>query len=1037
MTIATPPRSSRRRQSVLAASLGSLLAVALATPAFAQTAPNSPTTPGAQPQVVPGTALPTTTQSADPAAPETLTAPATPQADPAQTDQASRDVVVTGSRITSSGFNAPTPTQVLGEAAIAKNAEPNVFTTIAQLPSLAGSTGTSTGTNSTSSGMQGLSSFSLRGLGTIRTLTLLDSQRVVGANVTGVPDISLFPQLLIQRVDVVTGGASASYGSDAVGGVVNFITNKKFEGFKANVQGGVTNYGDDGQYLFQFAAGHGFFNNRLHVEVSGEYDHEDGVYPGADGGFGQKLPSGRTWYRTATFLNRNITNDGSPQYLVRNDAQAYQYSKYGLISAGPLQGTAFDVNGRPFQFQYGGTGVPGRNAAGTVGGCYAAGGFCVGGDLSGNVGIGTSLQSQLDRYDGYGRVGFDIDDNNEIYATVNVAQVDTFNQPNPGATKSGLTIQCGVTNPLANPFLPTGIQNACSAAGITNFQFGTSNGELPRNITVYPTRKQYRFVGGADGKVNVFGKNWTYDVSYEHGENITDINVTNISLTPRYNAAIQAINVGGQIVCANPVARANGCVPLNIFGGQTPSDAALAYIEPGTGPFQHTRQVEDAFSGSISGEPFSLWAGPVSVATGLEYRNEFYHVIGDPYGNGVTAETPYSAAYPADPLLSTNGANWYAGNYHAGRGSYHVIESFLELNVPFLDSAALGKANLNIAGRATNYSTSGTVYTWKIGGTWETPIEGVRLRAVTSRDVRAPNLSELFAAPITTTVPNFTNPSNNTAITILQNQVGNTALQPEIARNTEAGIVLSHPHWLPGFSASFDYYRIKVNGVISTLNAQQEVNLCFTGFSQFCSAFNLSPATGTPFVNLQAFNLASIFTDGFDVEASYQMGLSGIGLPGRVTIRALATNVKNFITNAGVPGTIPTQSAGVNAGNTPSWKLLGTESYDTDKFSLNIQQRWFSDGVYSNEYVVCSAGNCPVSTVQHPTIDNNFMPGAFYLDVSASYNLTKKINAFVKVANVFDHDPASSPQTNTGIDVNQALYDTLGRFYRFGIRYNF
>src|SRR5262249_55330902 len=147
-------------------------------------------------------------------------------------------------------------------------------------------TGTNTGTFSTSSGQQGLSSFSLRGLGTIRTLTLLDGQRVVGANVTGVPDISQFPQLLIKRVDVVTGGASASYGSYAVGGVVNFITEKHLEGVKGQLQGGITTYGDDGQFLVGVAAGHAFMDNRLHVEGSVEYDHENGVKPG---GFGEGL----------------------------------------------------------------------------------------------------------------------------------------------------------------------------------------------------------------------------------------------------------------------------------------------------------------------------------------------------------------------------------------------------------------------------------------------------------------------------------------------------------------------------------------------------------------------------------------------------------------------------------------------------------------------------------------------------------------------------------------------------------------------------
>ena len=1011
----TAAGGTRHRKAALTTSVA-LFALAAATPAWAQA------TPADQAAPAPSAAGPAA-RTIDP------NASLTQQADAAQTPETGRDIVVTGSRIRSSGFSAPTPTQVLGAADIAKNAEPNVFTTIAQLPSLQGSTGATTGTNSTSSGMQGLSSFSLRGLGTIRTLTLLDGQRVVGANVTGVPDISLFPQLLVERVDVVTGGASASYGSDAVGGVVNFITNKRFEGFKANVQGGITTYGDDGQYLIQAAAGHAFMDDRLHVEVSGEYDHENGV-PG--GGFGNNAPNGRQWYSATTFLNRGVTNDGSPQYLVRNNVQAYQYTKYGVISAGPLQGTAFDVKGNPFAFQYGGTGVPGKNAAGTVGGCYSSGGFCPGGDTSGNVGIGTSLQSSLKRLDGYGRVGFDLDANNEVYATVNVARVQSSNSPNPGATKTGLTIQC------SNPFVPATVMAQCAAAGITQFQFGTSNAELP-NIQVFPTRSQYRGVIGADGKVPAFGSTWHYDVYYEHGENITDIHVTNISLTPRYNQAIQAISLNGQIVCASAVARAAGCVPLDIIGGSGVTSAALAYVEPAVGPFQHTRQTQDVVSASISGEPITLPAGPLSIATGAEYRREFYHVTADPYGNGVSAESPYSPDYPADPVLSTNGANWYAGNYHDGRGSYHVLESFLEINAPLFKSDRLGTANLNAAGRATRYSTSGTVYTWKIGGTWETPIDGVRIRAVTSRDVRAPNLSELFAAPITVTVPNFTNPFNGgSTLTILQNTIGNTALRPEVARNTEAGIVLSRPHWLPGFSASFDYYRISLNGVISTLGAQQEVNLCFQGVTSLCNTFNLPTAPGAiGNVNIQSFNLASIFTDGFDIEASYRMGLSGVGLPGNVTVRALATNVRNFITDPGIPGTVPVQTAGVNSGNTPSWKLLGVESYESDRFALSLQQRWFSDGVYSTQFTQCAAGACPVSTANNMTIDNNRMPGAFYVDVGASYNITKKLTAYVKVDNLFDHDPTPSPQTNTGIDVNQALYDTLGRLYRFGIRYNF
>jgi outer membrane receptor protein involved in Fe transport len=959
---------------------------------------------------------------ADPALAQSAAPPPAPET-PASTP-APADIIVTGSRITSSGFSAPTPTQVLSSAAIAQNAQPNVFTTIAQLPSLQGSTGATVGTNSTSSGTQGLSSFSLRGLGTIRTLTLIDGQRVVGANVTGVPDVSLFPQLLIERVDVVTGGASASYGSDAVGGVVNFITKTHFEGFKANMQGGISTYGDDANYTFQAAAGKSFLDGRLHVVLSGEYSHEDGI---PAGGFGEAAPNGRTWYNTDTLINRGITNDGSPQYLYRQHVQSYQYTKYGVISAGPLQGIAFDKNGNPFPFNYGSGGVPAKNGAGNVSGCY--GGFCVGGDLSGNVGIGTSLQSEITRWDGYGRVGFDVDENNEIYGTLNVSRVASNNTPNPGAAKTGLTMQC------SNPYVPASIQTACANAGITSFSYGVSNAVLPNNINVNPVRRQIRGVVGAKGKLDVLGTSWSYDGYYEHGENITDIHVSNITLTPRYNAAIQAVRQpDGTITCANPVAVASGCQPLNIFGGATPSAATLAYIEPANGPYQHTRQTQDVASLAINGQPFALPAGPVSVAFGGEYRHEYYKVNGDPYGNGVTADDPNTSAYPADPLLSTAGNNWYAGNYHNGTGKYDVYEGFLEANAPLFDSAALGKANLNLAGRATHYSTSGTVYTWKIGGTWATPVDGIRLRAVTSRDVRAPNLSELYAAPITVTVPGITNPVNNQSLSILQNTIGNTALKPEIARNTEAGIVLSRPHWAPGLSLSFDYYRISMKGVISALTAQQEINYCSAGVTQLCGAFNLTAAQ--PYANVQSFNLASIFTDGFDIEASYRFNLDSLKLPGNLTLRALGTNVRNFITDTGLPGTIPTQGAGVNAGATPHWKVLATESWDTDKFSLSLTQRWFSAGVFNNEYIVCQT-NCPVSTVNHPTVDYNRMPGAFYLDIGATYNLDKKLTAYVKVDNLFNHSPAGSPQTNTGIDVNPQLYDVIGRMYRFGVRYNF
>ncbi len=948
------------------------------------------------------------------------------EATKAQPSADTSDIIVTASRITTRGFKAPTPTTTISTVDITNMAQPNVFTTIAQLPSLQGSSGVATNTFSTSSGQQGLSSFSLRGLGVSRTLTLLDGQRVVPANIgTGAPDISLFPQLLLKRVDVVNGGASASWGSDAVGGVVNFITEKKFEGFKANIEAGETTYGDDRQGLFQVAFGRAFLDGKLHTEFALEYHKEDGVGPGD---FGEKAANGRDWYRSSTLANTGITNNGSPQYVYVDHAQSITYSKYGLITSGPLQGVAFDQNGNPYNFVYGSNGVPQKNSAGGVTGCYV--GFCVGGDTSANVGIGATLQSGIIRSNFYNRTSFDLNADNEVYMTVNLAKVDTHNQPNPGFTEPGLTIQC------ANPYVPVAISSQCGPNNITSFKLGTVTPFLP-SIRVNTARKQERFVVGADGRFDLFGTNWNYDAYYEHGKETSDIYVHNLLLKARFTKAIDAILLNGAIVCADPVARANGCQPINVIGNQTPSASAIAYLQPAAGAFQHTVQTQDVAAVSVSGTPFSLWAGPVSVATGAEYRREWYRAVADPYGNGVVgaSASQYDSTYPADPALSTSGGNFYAGNYRNGTGSYNVVEAFLEFNVPLIDTPAAGQLNMNVAGRAEKYSTAGNAQAWKVGFTWDTPFDGLRFRAVNSQDVRAPNLNDLFGPTTSTNNPNFTNPFTNSTLTVSVNQGSNPGLKPEIAHNFNFGVILANPTWFPGFNASIDYYDIKLTDAISSgPSATQLVQYCFDhSVPSACGAFDLTGAN--PYVNVGSINAASIRTSGVDYEFSY-LRPHVLGLEGNLVLRALATNVQNFTTTPGLPGTIPSQTAGVNTGATPDWKALFVQSYTTKTYSLTLQERWFSDGVYGTQYVVCTTG-CPASTGNNPTINTNTMKGATYVDLAGSYNIGKGVQAYFKIDNLFNVDPVPSPQTNTGLDINPALYDTLGRFYHAGIRLSF
>jgi iron complex outermembrane recepter protein len=977
--------------------------------------------------------------------------------------QETENVTVSASRIRRDGFQAPTPTTVLGADDIAAQAQPNIYAAVIQLPSLMGSQGTQNNTGGTGGGNNGISSFAMRGLGSTRTLTLFDGQRIVPSNVTGIQDVSELPHLLIQRVDVVTGGASASWGSDAVTGVVNFITDKTFTGFKANLQGGISTYGDNENGLFQMAAGTSFAGGRGHITGSAEYDYEAGVGVG-EYGVG-KGPGGRKWFTSTAQLRYGLTATpaGLPQYNVASNAQPFLQGKYGIITTGPLQGTAFGDNGTPFQFQYGVgpnglQGVPSRAATGgAVTNCLSP--WCIGGDTSGAFGGGITVISPLSRVSLYSRVSFDLTDNISIFATANFGEAHTSNRSvrnipifggqnvfcGTGPTGAQLAaMPGGAANNLAGPNanLPASINQACVTNNINSFQIGTDNGAVDDGATIKTARTMRRFVVGGDGNFDMLGTNWTWGTYFQHGEVNSKIRVRTF-LNPYFFAAIDSVaGPGGTTVCRSAAARAQGCVPYNVFGNVPVSQSTVDWLFGGKygaagGTLQDTHLKEDAFSIDVNGAPFSTWAGPVSVAAGYERRDERYYVVGDPVSTGGPGCN--------DPLLNcTSGGNWFNGNFFSGAGAYHVNEGFVETVVPLLKDADWGDIDLSLAGRYAQYSTSGSANTWKVGATWQTPLDGVRLRALQSRDIRAPNLSELFAAQTVTT-----GTVQNTFLTPpvpfqIQNITrGNTALKPEKAQTTEVGIVFQ-PSWLPGFSASVDYYRIALKGQISNFSAQQSMDLCAQGTITACAAIITNPPGGNLALSstvvsqaiLTAFNLASTVTDGFDMEASYSFNLQDWGLPGEFRLRTLATHVSSFITTSGVLGTFPQQSAGANSGNTPLWKALGNQTYSTDKWSVTFTEQWISDGVLNKQYIQCTSG-CPLPTVNNPTINNNFIPGAFYFAVGGSYNVDEHWQVYGKIDNVTNVDPPAIAATAANSNaINPSLYDSAGRMYRFGVRVN-
>ena len=935
-------------------------------------------------------------------------------------------VVVSASRITASGFEAPTPTTVLGLKDVEKSSQPNLFTTITQLPALVGSSGTLNPAGP-SSGTIGISAFSLHNLGTIRTLTLIDGQRVVPANVSGTPDISEFPQLLLQRVDIVTGGASASWGSDAVGGVINFVTDKNFIGVKGNIQGGISNYNDEANGLFQIAGGSALFGGKGHVEAAAEFYHTDGV-PGPNTAGGALAGNRCCNYNRGTLAYTTATTPaGVPQNTRITGAQSNTTSEYGLITSvsptsasatAALVGLAFNPDGTlsPFRF--------GSPCVGTV---------CQGGDLT-NTTQKSDLETALTRGVFYTRLSYNVTPDIEVYGTFNYGTVAT--PTNIGSTvATGVTIFCGNATGGPNAYLSAAINTACVNNKVTSFKIGVP-WDIEPIIKLMNLRTQRRYVAGSDGTFDAFGTNWTFDAYFEHGENDTSIHFGQQILLPHWNQAIDAVaGPNGTVICrANAVTiTAPGCAPFALFGNTPMSLMATNYVAPpkANGPYSLTHERQEAASFSINGTPFKDWAGDVALAFGAEYREEAYETVADPYADGVTAINPNNAAYPADPTLdAVGGNNWRSGNYHSGHGNYHVEEAFVETGIPLIDTATWGKADLNLAGRATNYSTSGYVSTWKVGVTWDTPLPGVRLRALQSRDVRAPNLSELFAAPVTSNV--FVNDRTLAAsapqIQASQRAIGNSNLKPETAQSTEIGLVYQ-PDFLPGFSISADYYRVAIKRQVGSLTAQQVVDLCqVQGNSSYCGLFFLKGVPGTAnqsFVILQPFNLAQVTADGMDIEASYQFDLQQWDIPGSFDLRGLAGHVSKFITNTGVSGSAITQAAG----NTdPLWKLNLTQSWNVGPLSINLAERYFSNGVLNPYGIVCQAPNCPATSVQHPTYAATNQPGYLYIDVGGSYQFTSAIRGYFKINNAADKLP--------GPVLGGAGADAIGRTYSIGVRFN-
>lgn len=894
-------------------------------------------------------------------------------------------IVVTGSRVAREGYTAPTPTTMIGVEQIRASASASVADFVNQLPALVGSN-TPRIANTGASANVGSNLFNLRSLGVNRTLVLVDGRRVVPSTLGGNVDANLLPQALIQRVDVVTGGASAAWGSDAVAGVVNFVLDHRFTGVMANVQTGITEEGDGRTFKAELTAGARFAEGRGHALLSMEYNDDAGV--GAI--------SSRDWFASRKVIaNPAFTpTNGEPRLLVRTGVGASNQTSGGLIT-GPATVTQGGVT-RPnplLNIRFLPGGIPAAYNPGTRSGISAFGGDVE--DISRAIELAVPLRYGT----GFGRVGFDVTPDITVFAEAAFAKARNDIVARVFERGGNITIQ------RDNAFLPAAIRAQMTAAGLNNislgrmfFDFGALRG---RN-----NREQQRYAAGIEGK---FGSGWKWDLTAQHGR--TDFAVGGYSNNPiiaNFNLATDAVvSPTGQIVCRSSIANpTNGCVPLNVIGEGSPSEAAKAYV------FGNSTQdlviKQSVIAANLTGEPFSTWAGPVSIAMGGEYRRESFIAT-------------------ADALSLTNA--YFVGNFKPADGRLNVKEGYVEAVVPLLSDQPFAKSlELNGAVRLTDYSLSGSVTTWKVGSTWEV-IDGLRLRAVASRDIRAPNLSELFqgGATLNQTV---NDPVTGTSYSTRTSSGGNVALVPERADTRSIGVVFQ-PRAVPGLSLSVDYFKIRIDGAIASLTGQQVIDRCRAGAMDQC-AFITRPSANTPITNLRLVpqNLNEEGTSGVDIEGTYRTGLGA----GNLTLRSVATYThRRYLDAIGVQS----EFAGTNANESqpstavPRWRAMGSATWDRGGFGTTLTGRFISAGKLNNAFTAAD-------------IDDNTVPSVFYLDLTARYrfeNVGKGTEFYFAVSNLLDHDPPASPNYSTAstiqTGVNGYLYDLLGRQYRVGLRTRF
>lgn len=967
-----------------------------------------------------------------------VSVPAFAQDAEAADEQPGELIVVTGSRIASATVESAAPLQIVTAETIDDAGVTNVQELLLENP-VFGTPGLSRTNSAFLTSGTGVATVDLRDLGSDRTLVLVNGRRVVSSLAgSATVDLNVIPTQFVERIDILTGGASSLYGSDAVAGVVNFVYKKNFEGIEANAQYGITEHGDDARYQANVTAGANFADGDGNIMVHFGYSNEEGL---------------RSNQRA------NTRTDGLDSIYFGGD---WGTETEPFYSSFPPQGR-FIVPGTTFTYDPNGNlqdcfTTNGNSCNATIGSGTGPNGF--------NRQQFRTLAVPVQRYvfAAVGEYALSDDINFFFEGTFNKTSASRIIEPFPlesgGSngifpTDGGYNIENylpGTSTIVANPFVPGEILNAATDTngdGLRDIgfvrrlaEFGPRSGRTERDF--------YRFVVGFDG--GLFDDRFRWDVSYNYGQvnenqvSSGQVNVVNFRDALAVMQDVNDVNGNGSTtdaICIDAEARANGCVAANIFGAGSISQGAVDYIQA-QGTFQ-TGLKQQVVQGNISGSLFDLPAGPLGIAVGVEYRKE--------------------SSFSDNDALTNQGLN--AGNVLPDTsGAFDVAEAFAEVKVPILaDTPFFQLLEVGGAVRISDYSTVGSVVSYNVTGTWQ-PVDDLRIRGTYARAVRAPNIGELFAGLSQTFPSGLTDPCEgigatgggatgdncraapgvaaniaaNGVFTLNQPDIqgisgfngGNPDLFEETADSWTVGAVLA-PRSIPALgnlTITADYYNIKITDVISGFPRQFSLQQCYDeGNPTFCdlivrrpTATAVNSAGSIDLINALQVNAAVLKTSGIDVTAAWSTPLGLMG-GDRLSLRGAYTHViKNDFFS------LPDADADPSAGEIGNAKdrFTANASYSTEDFKVGFTGTFIGKSYEDDQFDGPKAYS---------------VPAYFLLDMNTSFYVSEKFEFYFGVDNLLDKSAPNiltgTPFNVTGADTAADVYDVFGRRYYTGVRLRF